>query len=175
MILKSLKEKAIDKLIRRELQREHQRQFAGPGEITSLAIIINYDKLADFRPLMKLASALSVANDHVHILGHVEKVHKSVNYLIPVFSESSVKTNGLVKSVEVQDFLARNYDLLINYYTDENSVMKLMSVLAKASFKVGISQEMSAYNDLTVLTGETDFDGFQTELVKYLTILSKEK
>lgn len=175
MILKSFKEKAIDKQIRRELQNKSERRAAVPGQIFSLAIIINYDKLADFRPLMKLAAALSVANEHVYILGHVEKVHKSVNYLIPVFSESSVKTNGLVRSVEVQDFLSRKYDLLINYYQDDNAVMRLMSVLTKAAFKVGISGELSEYNDLTILTEDTDFEGFGSELVKYLTILSKEK
>lgn len=175
MILKSLREKAIDKRIRRELQRESEERLASPGEISSLAIIIDYEKLADFRPLMKLASTLSVANEQVYIAGYVDKVHKSVNYLIPVFSESSVKTNGMVRSPQMQEFLSRKYDLLVSYYSDDNAILRLMTALTRASFKVGIAKDLSMFNDLTLLTGENDFEGFQTELVKYLTILSKQK
>lgn len=174
MILKSFKEKAIDKIIQRELQGQKGGAGTGVEPINSLAVIINYDRLADFKPLLGLAADLSVAGEQVYILGYVEKIHKSVNYLIPVFSETSVKTNGLVKATEVQEFLGRRYDLLVNYYEDTHAVMKLMSVLTKASFKVGISEEMSAFNDLTVLTDATDFNGFRSELVKYLNILRKK-
>ncbi|THD68054.1 hypothetical protein E7Z59_10430 [Robertkochia marina] len=174
MILKSLKDKAIDKRIRRELQREGERYLSAPGDIRSLAIIIDYDKLADIRPLLQLATALNVANEKVFILGYVEKVHKSVNYLIPVFSEATVKGNGLVRSNEVQDFLSRNYDLLINYYGQATPVMKLMTVLTRASFKVGLSADLSDFNDLTLLTEPGDFENFRDELVKYLKILSNK-
>lgn len=174
MILKSLKDKAIEKRIRRELQRESERHLSAPGVIRSLAIIIDYDKLADIRPLLQLATALDVTNDKVFILGYVEKVHKSVNYLIPVFSETTVKGSGLVRSAEVQDFLSKNYDLLINYYEEATPVMKLMTVLTRASFKVGLSGALSEFNDLTLLTEPGDFDKFRDELVKYLKILSNK-
>lgn len=173
MILKSLKEKAIDKIIRRELQRNAGEDASGKGRIESLAIIINYDRLTDFKPLMNLASALSVSDDQVYILGYVDKVHKKVNYLIPVFSEASIKTNGTVKSMEVQEFLGRKYDLLVNFYREPNSAMRLMSALTKASFKAGIAEDMSEMNDLTLLTEENDLKGFREELVKYLKILNK--
>lgn len=173
MIFKSLKEKAIDNIIRKELGRSVVPERSTKKGMATLAIIINYDKLSDYKPLMNLASALGVDNDRVFILGFVEKVHKNVNYLIPVFSEDSVKTSGALRSGDVQDFLAREYDLLVNYYTDPSKVMHLMSVLTKASFKVGITGEDTEINDLTLIFEEGNIRGFQEELVKYLKILNK--
>ncbi|WP_224490754.1 DUF6913 domain-containing protein [Robertkochia flava] len=174
MILKSFKEKAIDKIIRRELQSQRNKGGATLGEVRSLALIINYDQLADFKPLLNLAADLSVSNDQVYILGYVEKIHKKVNYMIPVFSEASVKTSGEVKSGTVKDFLGREYDLLVNYYKDNNPVMQLMSVHTRAKLKVGVSEGLSAINDLTLLTGTENFNEFRQELVKYLKILNKQ-
>lgn len=173
MIFKSLKDKAIGKIIDRELRKSDVSVANGNKGISTLAMIINYDKQADFKPLMNLASALGVDNDKVYILGYVEKEHKSVNYLIPVFSEGSVKANGALKSGAVQDFLGRDYDLLVNYYTDSDKIMHLMSVLTKASFKVGISEGNAEINDLTLMVEESDVTGFREELVKYLKILNK--
>lgn len=174
MILKSLKEKAIDKIIRKELQLRADKGVKGAGRVSSLAIIINYDDLADYKPLLNLAAELSVPNDKVYILGYVEKIHKKVNYMIPVFSESSVRTNGEIKPDAVREFLARDYDLLVSFYKDANPVMRLMTVLSRASLKVGVCESLSGINDLTLLTGTTHFHEFQVELVKYLKILKRQ-
>ncbi|MBL7473678.1 DUF6913 domain-containing protein [Robertkochia sediminum] len=173
MIFRSLKEKAINKIIKKELGNAVVPGNTDKKGINTLAIIIDYDKLSDFKPLMNLASALGVDNNSVYILGHVEKVYKNVNYLIPVFASSSVKSNGTVRTPEAKEFLTRDYDLLVNYYSGAESVMHLVSVLTRASFKVGLGEANSGINDLTLMVGENDLEGFQKELVKYLRILNK--
>ncbi|TRZ41071.1 DUF6913 domain-containing protein [Robertkochia solimangrovi] len=172
MILKSLKEKSVYKIIEEESGKK-RTSSQGEGKFRSLAIIINYDKLVDYRPLLNLANALDIPNESVHMLGYVEKAVKNVNYLIPVFSPKSIGVKGKVKDDALEDFLKKDYDLLVNYYSDPVIEMMLVSALTRSDFKVGISDEHAILNDLILKVGEGNFRDFQEELIKYLKILKK--
>ncbi|WP_224482623.1 DUF6913 domain-containing protein [Robertkochia aurantiaca] len=174
MIFNSLREKSIKKIIDRHLGERETLVKQGKEGIRSLAVIINYDELVDYRPLMNLAAALGVNNEEVYILGYVDKVHRGVNYMIPVFSRGDIGQRGKLKSFVLNDFLQREYDLQINYFTDQAAVeMLLVAALCKADFKAGISGEVEELNDLVLHLPEGDFSGFQNELIRYLKILKK--
>ncbi|MCM5662770.1 DUF6913 domain-containing protein [Galbibacter mesophilus] len=172
MIFKGLKEKSIKKAI--------QSAITGPNRygkendvVRSLAIIIDYDKLVDYKPLLDIAKAINVSNENVSIVGYVSKMYKNVNYLIPVFSDESFGMKGKVKTEEIGVFLKKEYDIAINYYSEPNIYLQLVSALCKSDLKVGISNELEALNDLVLKVDEKDFTMFNKELVKYLTILKK--
>jgi len=172
MIFKGLKEKSIKKAIQKSVL--NQVQSAGDtGAVRSLAIVINYDKLVDYKPLMDIAKAINISNEDVYIIGYVNKFYKNVNYLIPVFTDNSFGMKGKIKSEEVNEFLKRDYDIVINYYTEPNIYLTLVSALIKSELKVGITSEGEAINNLVLKTDEKDFSQFNNELVKYLSILKK--
>ena len=121
MIFKGLKEKSIKKAIQKSVL--NQVQSAGDtGAVRSLAIVINYDKLVDYKPLMDIAKAINISNEDVYIIGYVNKFYKNVNYLIPVFTDNSFGMKGKIKSEEVNEFLKRDYDIVINYYIRSNPI-----------------------------------------------------
>ncbi|WP_335964354.1 hypothetical protein [Galbibacter sp. PAP.153] len=172
MIFKGLKEKSIRKTIQKALSKP-MGSDKGDGVLHSLAIIIDYDKLVDYKPLLNIAKAINISNENIFILGYVDKMYKNVNYLIPVFSDSSIGMNGKIKTDELGSFLKREYDIVINYFTEPNIYLELVSVLSKSSLKVGISEESEAINNLVLKVNEKDFSQFNSELVKYLTILKR--
>ncbi|QLE02398.1 hypothetical protein HX109_12830 [Galbibacter sp. BG1] len=172
MIFKGLKEKSIKKAIQSALVKPKTGN-QGNDVIRSLAIVINYDKLVDYKPLLDIAKAINVDNENVFIVGYVEKVYKNVNYLIPVFSDVSFGMKGALKTSEMEEFLRREYDIVINYYSEDNIYLQLVSSLVKSNLKVGINNDEAGINDLVLKVNEKDFSQFTKELVKYLTILKK--
>lgn len=172
MIFKGLKEKSIKKAIQKSVLNQVQ-SAEGNVVVRSLAIVINYDKLVDYKPLMDIAKAINISNENVYIIGYVNKFYKNVNYLIPVFTDNSFGMKGKIKSEEVNEFLKRDYDIVINYYTEPNIYLTLVSTLIKSELKVGITSEGEAINNLVLKTDEKDFSQFNSELVKYLSILKK--
>jgi hypothetical protein len=71
------------------------------------------------------------------------------------------------------EFLTKEYDLLINYYTQDKLMMQLMTVKTKARIKVGFDEIDKDLNDLILQTSLNDFTTFKTELKKYLTVMNE--
>lgn len=173
MIFKGLKEKTIRKIIKKEPLPEKNVNRFQDTPLRNIGIIINYDRLQDYRPLHELAKILQISASEVFILGFVDKKYHNVNYLIPVFSRKGISFRGRVKEVEVQEFLQRDYDLLLHYYGGSIPEMQLVSRLSKAGISVGITDESQIYSDLIIKVPEGDFRAFSEELVKYLKILKR--
>jgi|SRR5690606_15384394 len=172
MIFKGLKENSIKKTIK-AINSKPISYVGNESVVRSLAIIINYDTLVDYKPLMDIAKAIHVSNDNTFIAGYVDKVYKNVNYMIPVFSKNSFGINGKVKQEDLQGFLDRPYDVTINYYSKPNLFLEYVSTLCKSELKVGITEGSENVNNLVLKVNEKDYDQFSKELVKYLNILKR--
>lgn len=173
MLLKGLKENSIRKIIKKEQLRASEGLNSQEGPLKRVAILINYDKLQDYRPLMNLGQSLQLGNDEVHILGYVERLYKNVNYFIPVFSRDAVNSRGVIKEESVKTFLQRSYDLLVCYHSAPTAEAMLISSRIKAPLKVGIVEEQQEICDLILKVPEGDFSVFSEELLKYLKILKR--
>ncbi|HLT41559.1 MAG TPA: hypothetical protein VKZ95_02555 [Sphingobacteriaceae bacterium] len=172
MIFKGLKENSIKKAIKASSLK--LASYVGDGgAVRSLAIIINYDTLVDYKPLMDIAKAIHISNENIFIAGYVEKVYKNVNYMIPVFSKKSFGVNGKIQQEDIKAFLDRPYDIAINYYSKPNLFLEYVSTLCKSELKVGITEESKNVNNLVLKVNEKDYGQFSKELVKYLQILKR--
>ena len=63
--------------------------------------------------------------------------------------------------------------MLVNYYTQENLMLQLMSVKTKARVRVGFVEVDEQYNDLILASPMKDFKTFKQELKKYLRVLNE--
>ncbi len=98
---------------------------------------------------------------------------KNSPYATPVFSDKDLGWNGAVENSYALEFLSKEYDLLVNYYTRDTLIMKLMTVKTKARIKVGFAEIDPALNDLILQTKLQDFDTFKSELKKYLKVMNE--
>ena len=117
----------------------------------------------------------SLRPNSVKIIGYKNYYDKNSPYATPMFSDKDLGWKGNIENGYALEFLNREYDLLINYYTKEKLLLQLMTVKAKARINVGFGGVDKNLNDLIINTTLEDFKTFKAELKKYLFILNEIK
>jgi len=143
--------------------------------ITSIGIIVDLDKFERAESFYELQDEYKLRPNAVKIIGYRSYYDKNSPYATPIFSDKDLGWNGQIENSYALEFLGREYDLLINYYKEDNLLMKIMSVKANARFRVGFTELDSFFNDLIVNIPLNDFQTFKKELKKYLGVLDEIK
>ncbi|MEL6916829.1 MAG: hypothetical protein AAFO99_03770 [Bacteroidota bacterium] len=178
MFLKGLKDKfkykSGLKYLREELNNPSAEVSRNKG-ITSVGCIVDLDKFNDTNRFFEFVDDFELRPEAVKIIGYKDYYDKNSPYATPVFSDKDLGWNGDIENSYALEFLSREYDLLINYYTDENLMLQLMSIKTKARIRVGFGEVDKKLNDLILKASISDFDTFKQELRKYLIVLNEIK
>nr|WP_235841573.1 hypothetical protein [Confluentibacter sediminis] len=145
------------------------------SKIESLGVVFNMDEIENFGLFKNLAEKIKVHPNNFKVIGFTKDKKTNLNTWDLCFNEDDFGWKGEIKNVELQAFLDKKFDVLISYYLAEDLELKLMTALSKAHFKVGILQNDPRLNDLIINTNLKEFDVFENEVFKYLTILNKIK
>lgn len=176
MILKGLtdkfKHKSGVKYLRQQLQKPREAVGRASG-IQAIGVIVDLDKFTNPEQFYELIEAFSLRPNAVKIIGYKRFYDKNSPYATPVFSDKDLGWNGAIENSYALEFLTREYDLLINYFTEDNLVMQLMSIKARARMRVGFSGVDPVYNDLILGADPEDFRLFKKEMKKYLAVLNQ--
>ena len=143
--------------------------------ISSVGVIVDMDKIENTDQFYQLQEEYSLRPNAVKIIGYKNYYDKNSPYSTPVFSDKDLGWNGAIENSYALEFLSREYDLLVNYYTEENLLIQLMSIQTKARFRVGFKAVDQHYNDLILDVPLSDFKTFKSELKKYLSVLDEIK
>ncbi len=176
MLLKGLQDKFKVKSGRKFLQAELERPTAEIQRkkgISALGCIVDVDEFANAEAFYELINEFSLRPNAVKIIGYKREYDKNSPYAIPMFSDKDLGWKGDIENGYVLEFLGREYDMLINYYTDDNLMMKLLSVKTQARLKVGFGAVDTKLNDLILNTPLRDFSLFKSELKKYLKVFKE--
>ena len=173
MFLRAFKEYSNKKYLNKILSNRYVN--VDDNKIESLGIIFNMDEIADFGLLKNLVSKLKIHPNNFKVIGFSKEKKTSLNVWDLCFNPENFGWKGEIKHAELQAFLDKKFDVLISYYTNEELELKLMTAKSKAQFKIGILQTDTRLNDLIINTGLKEFDVFENEVFKYLTILNKLK
>jgi len=177
MFLKALKEKLKYKsglkYLRQELESSNTELIRGNKGIRSIGCIVDLDAFDDVNLLHDFIDDYSLRPNAVKIIGYKSFYDKNSPYSTPVFSDKDLGWNGKIENSYALEFISREYDMLINYYTEEKLMLQLMSVKTRARIKVGFGEIDKKYNDLILNTPIKDFLTFKKELKKYLHILNE--
>lgn len=174
MILKGFKEnskkKRLEQLIAERVASNSNKK------IDSLGIIFNLDEVDNFDEIRKIGRiAEGIVPQHkVKIIAYSSDKNAANVGFNDCYNPKDFSWNGKLKSAELQTFLNTPFDTLISYYQDQENIdMQLLTAYSKAAFKVGILQTDERLNDLIIKTEIKDLKTFKSELIKYLTILTK--
>ena len=171
MVLKGFKEKSNKKYLNNVLSKRLIN--VDETKVKSLGVILNIDEFDDFNVFNDLARLINVRPNKLRIIAFSTDKKESVNTWDVCFTPKDFGWKGIIKNVELQSFLDKEFDALISYYTEDIIELKMLTVLSKSQFKIGVLQTDSRLNDLIVKTGLKEFDVFKNEVFKYLTILNK--
>jgi hypothetical protein len=89
------------------------------------------------------------------------------------FSINDFNSNATINSSRLNWFLDEKFDLLINYYDENNPIMMLLTQITSSNFKVGFAHIDKRLNHLLIQTKATEQSVFMDETIKYLQILKK--
>lgn len=173
-ITDKFKHKSGRKFLKRELGKTAQRIDRNKG-VTSIGCIINLDQFDNVNVFFELVNEFSLQPNAVHVIGYKEEYDKNSPYSTPVFSDKDLGWGGEIQNAYAQEFLNREFDLLINYYTDDKLLLQLMTLQTKSRLNVGFGEVDKDLNDLILNTSIKDFNIFKKELRKYLFILNEIK
>ena len=176
MFLKGLKDKFKYKSGLKYLKRELDHPRAIPERqigIRSVGVILDLDVFTTPEVFYDLIDTYGLRPNAVKIIGYKRFYDKNSPYATPVFSDKDLGWNGDIENSYALEFLGREYDLLINYFNQNNLLMQLMSIKSKARMRVGFAEVDSEFNDLILGCDIQDFKVFMKELQKYLVVLKE--
>ncbi len=176
MFLKGVQYKFKTKSGRKYLRMEMESPAKTVGReqgITSMGCIVDVDNFPNAEMFYELINDFSLRPNAINIIGYKREYDENSPYAIQIFSNKDLRWKGIIENAHVLEFLGREYDVLINYYKEDNLMMKLLSVKTSARLKVGFSEVDLKINDLILKTALTDFKMFKSELKKYLKVLKE--
>lgn len=173
MFLKAFKENSNKKYLNKILSNRYVN--VDDSKIESLGVIINMGENEDFGLFKNLITKLKINPNNFKIIGFSKEKKTNLNTWDLCFNPEDIGWRGEIKHSELQTFLDKKFDVLISYYLAEDLELKLLTAKSKALFKVGILQNDLRLNDLIIQTHLKEFDVFENEVFKYLTILNKIK
>ncbi len=141
--------------------------------ITSVGCIVDLDKFDKAEVFFEFVEEYKLRPNAVKIIGYKSYYDKNSPYSTPVFSDKDLGWNGNIENSYALEFLSREYDLLVNYFDEENLLIQLMSIKAKARVRVGFKTVDQSFNDIILNSPLEDFKTFKMELKKYLGVLNE--
>ena len=178
MLFNTLKDKfkvkSGKKYLKEELNNLQGLNTSNKG-IQTIGCIVDLDSFDHTDVFYELLEEFSLAPNAIKIIGYKSYYDKNSPYATPIFSDKDLGWKGDIENSYALEFLTREYDLLINYYTSENLLMQLMTIKTKARIRVGFGEVDKVYNDLILNVPYKDFSLFKQELSKYLKVLNEIK
>jgi len=176
MFLKGLKDKFKHKsgvkFLQEELSKTAPTVDRSSG-ITSIGCIVDLDSFDKPELFFEFVDEYKLRPNAVKIIGYKSYYDKNSPYSTPVFSDKDLGWKGEIENSYALEFLSREYDLLVNYYNEENLLLQLMTVKTKARVRVGFREVDQKLNDLILGLPLNDFNTFKLELKKYLRVLNE--
>ena len=176
MFLKGLKDKfkykSGLKYLKEELNNPPEYLERSKG-IKSVGVIVDLDSFGRAEAFYDFVEEYHLRPNAVKIIGYKGYYDKNSPYATPVFSDKDLGWNGNIENSYALEFLSREYDLLVNYYTKDILMMQLMTIKTKARINVGFSELDNSFNDLILEVDLQDFETFKRELKKYLLVMNE--
>lgn len=177
-MFKGIKDKFKYKSGVKFLKEEISKPFATVKRkkgITSVGCLVDLDSFENPNHFYEFVDDYGLRPNAIKVIGYKSYYDKNSPYSTPVFSDKDLGWNGNIENSYVLEFLSREYDMLVNYYNQENLLLQIMSIKTKARVRVGFKEIDSKYNDLILGTQIDDFKTFKQELKKYLKVLNEIK
>ena len=149
------------------------------GLVKSIGIVWNALNSEEFQTLAKFHLQMQERNINVQIIGYYDKKtlpdkYTAIRYLTCI-RKHEVNMCYIPKSNETQTFINKDFDVLIDVNFDKLFTLRYITVLSKALFKVGLSEQgnNSAPFDLMMeIKKPVSVDDYLKQVVQYLEMMN---
>ncbi|GGA71352.1 hypothetical protein GCM10008015_10060 [Flavobacterium palustre] len=172
MFLNYLKEFFVKKLLENSLLDVKAGTFN--GKIETVGLIIDESYFNQTQQLISELAANGIVKERIELLLYKSKSKENLTSLVTKLESGHLNWKAQIKNQVVNDFLAKDFDLLISYYDVDKAVLLVATHESKAKFKVGFSTIDKRFNNLMINTNSENYKIFVQELFRYLKILNKK-
>lgn len=146
---------------------DNRKDFKLP--ILKVGCIIDTNLDIDYFQILELIEKIGLKQKDVKIISYSDTAFNDPFSKMRI-SKGSVNFYGKIVSADANEFISYDYDLLINYFGD-NDILTLISSKTNSNFRVGYSESNNNINDIIFSNFFNDFEKFSNELIKYLKFL----
>ena len=168
-LLKNISNGYLNRNIKRSIANlnENRKDFKLP--ILKVGCIIDTNLDVDYFQILELMEKIGLKQKDVKIISYSDTAFNDPFSKMRI-SKDSINFYGKIVSADANEFISYDYDLLINYFGD-NEILTLISSKTNSNFRVGYSESNKNINDIMFSNFFNNFEKFSNELIKYLKFL----
>ena len=168
-LLKNISNGYLNRNIKRSIANlnDNRKDFKLP--ILKVGCIIDTNLDVDYFQILELMEKIGLKQKDVKIISYSDTAFNDPFSKMRI-SKDSINFYGKIVSADANEFISYNYDMLINYFGD-NEILTLISSKTNSNFRVGYSESNKNINDIMFSNFFNNFEKFSNELIKYLKFL----
>ena len=168
-LLKNISNGYLNRNIKRSIANlnDNRKDFKLP--ILKVGCIIDTNLDIDYFQILELMEKIGLKQKDVKIISYSDTAFNDPFSKMRI-SKDSINFYGKIISADANEFISYDYDLLINYFGD-NEILTLISSKTNSNFRVGYSESNKNINDIMFSNFFNNFEKFSNELIKYLKFL----
>lgn len=142
----------------------------------SVGLLFDATELNNREIVLKFAKSLEKKGKKVRLLGFVNIKEETDNLAFPNFNQKTLDMALLPeKSTDAQDFMKRDFDILINLSLDETEPLEYIAAMSNAKFRVGPFTERTVCYELMIdVTKGKRLDAFIHQAQFFLEKMNKQ-
>lgn len=168
-LLKNISNEYLNRNIKRSIANlnDNRKDFKLP--ILKVGCIIDTNLDVDYFQILDLMEKIGLKQKDVKIISYSDTAFNDPFSKMRI-SKDSINFYGKIVSADANEFISYDYDLLINYFGD-NEILTLISSKTNSNCRVGYSESNNNINDIIFSNFFNNFEKFSNELIKYLKFL----
>lgn len=173
MDLFGLKAKTAAKFIKNQHQNPDSGKKNPPSRIISVGALADIDLFRNYDFTRKLVESFELAPNQVQV-ALIDPSGNNQNTLDApeAFSEECFGLYGKIKNATLEEFVDKEFDLLVNYSGTDWVFSEVILARSKARLKAGFDTDGENWQDIAINIPGNKMDTFHEELVKYLRIMN---
>ena len=170
MFLKFLRDKSNQKYINRILNSRISNVKI--KRIESVGVLLNLEEFNDYDEFRYFLKSINVLDNKIKFIAFIEDEKDASNSWDSYYNPKNFGWHGKIMNVELEEFIATEFDVLISYYKKDRYELNVVTALSKANFKVGIASHDERLNNFIIKTKPNQIKTFKKELKKYFKVLN---
>lgn len=167
----NLKNTTTNKFIKNQLKAASSRREFELKVIKRVGVLAEASLFQTYDFTKRLSEGLNLEQEDLKVCLFDPSGKETGIDFYTLCSERDFGLYGKLKSEALSKFVARDFDLLINYCDPDLLFPRVIMLKSGARMKAGLEHESNFFNDIAIKVPGNDIDGFNKELQKYLQIL----
>ena len=156
------------------------KQFINLADSATIGIVFHQPDNGNFKAIQEFMKMLAAEGKQIAALGYIEGKNVPDFYLLRkgfnFFCDSDLNWFHQPEAGFVDDFVKREFDILINLSIDNSFPVEYIYALSNAKFKVGIYANGISHSDLVIdVKDNHDVDYLIGQITHYLRIINRKQ